>query len=67
MKFTYNNKTYMLAEMKEPNKITTYDMIAIFEIINPECIEEEYTFINYFYGADAPDEELINIAKQYIG
>lgn len=61
MEFTYKNKEYSLAELKEPNANVSYDMIAIFEIV-----EEKYVFINYFYGADAPDEELISIAKEYI-
>lgn len=63
MEFTYNNKKYMLAELKEPNANVSYDMIAIFEVYEQSF---NYKFINYFYGADAPDEELIRIAKEYI-
>ena len=61
MEFNYRGKHYILGEMYEPNKNISYDMIAIFEYIN-----EKYIFINYFYGADDEDENLIKIAKEYI-
>ncbi len=63
MEFKYKDKIYMLAELKEPNNNVYYDMMAIFEY---DIINQKYYFINYFYGADAPDEELISIAKEYI-
>ena len=32
MEFTFNNKTYELAELKEPNQNIYFDIIAIFEV-----------------------------------
>lgn len=62
LEFLYNSKYYILCELKVPKKNISYDIIAIFEIIN----DINYKFINYFYGVDEENEELINTSKKYI-
>lgn len=63
--FMYKNKKYMFCELREPhwcNNPGLHDIIAIFEIKN-----DEYIFVNYFYGAAyTSKEEAIEIAKEYI-
>lgn len=69
MEFTYNNKNYMLVEMKEPNSNKSLGMMAIFEVTLNEKhrdVFEEYNFVGYFYGADDEEENLIKTAKLII-
>lgn len=50
MRFDYKNKTYELAELKEPNKNETFDIIAVFRVKYclwtgdefKECSKEEF-------------------------
>lgn len=38
MRFTYKGNDYELAELKEPNKNITFDIIAIFKVKYCECV-----------------------------
>ena len=79
MRINYKDKVYELAELTEPNKNETFDIIAIFEVkpckwvgtdlvecSKDECEFEKLVFINYFYGSDEDDESLIEVVKEYI-
>ena len=84
MRFTYKENDYELAELTEPNKNETFDIIAILRVryciwVGTSLVEvdknqyesisdnfEKFEMVNYFYSSDADDEELIEIAKEYI-
>lgn len=61
MTFNYLGEEFELMELTEPNKNISFDMVAIFQIKG-----NSYIFINYFYGVDVTDKELIKQAKEYI-
>lgn len=65
MKFKYKNKWFQLMELKEIGTSSTYDMVAIFEILK-ESDFINYKFVNYFYGVSENLEELKALAKPYI-
>lgn len=81
MRFNYKNKVYELAELTEPNKNETFDIIAIFEIkpckwdgtgtnlvecSNDECEYEKLNFVDYYYGVSNDPDTLISFAKRRI-
>lgn len=79
MRFDYKNKVYELAELKEPNKNETLDIIAIFEVkpykwdgtylvecSNDDCEFERLNFVDYYYGTSNDPDTLTSAAKKYI-
>lgn len=66
MTIEHNNKIYELVELCEIGAKSSYDIIAIFKIDTQKEDWELGELVNYFYGADDAQENIIAIAKWYI-
>lgn len=79
MRFNYKNKVYELAELTEPNKNETFDIIAVFEVkpykwdgsdlvecSNDDCEFEKLSFVGYYYGVSNDPDALTSLAKKCI-
>ena len=65
--FKLNGKTFAFAKLVDPLSPISWDIIAIFEVLTKDGIEE-YKFVNYVYGASFCDtpEDVLKLCMPYI-
>lgn len=68
MEFEYLGKRFIIVELVNPiNNNETLDILQVMEIVFDKELEmEKYKFINYFYGASLSENEIMEIAIEYI-